>query len=144
MIDINSGKIFFDDFVIDGFVSLERIKSFVCGGFPSSNIGGAQLSLGVHVKDGERWGVGVIFNNFKLYQVWLQQLSAPGVDGNAWSLDNEKKRKSAHDKIVADLCAKKCISIKSLSEIECKFQWGSISSLLDLKGVQALLVIEYV
>jgi hypothetical protein len=142
VINTVTGEISFDDLKISHSVSLSEIHVIFNTGSTWSMGGRTQLSLGVHFVEGVRWGVGVIFANSKLSQVWLQLLDAPGVDSSAWSLDNELQRKVAHDQVVCTMRAG-AATTRSSSTLECKFNWGKVSSVLDARGVQALLVIEY-
>ena len=89
------------------------------------------------------WGVGLVFGQERLSQIWLQCLSADGIDAKTWSLENEKLRKVAHDLVVNTMCLSTGDGVQSASSLAYKFPWGTISSTLDVRGVQALVLVEY-
>jgi len=144
MINIISGAVVFDDNLsIDATTQLSGIASISSAKVVHSVPERTQLSLGSHEIQGHVWGVGVIFVQTKLNQIWLQLLNADGVDAIAWSLENEKIRKFSHDSFVKKLCSSSGDVNQSISSLVYKFSWGKISSVLDIRGVQALIVFEY-
>jgi hypothetical protein len=87
--------------------------------------------------------VGATYVGSRISQVRLMCLDAKGVDATAWSLENEKLRKTAHDALIAEWCSKGSVLENSLSSLVYKFSWGKVSSILDIKGMQALILVEY-
>lgn len=144
MIDLDSGAIEFDDFLsIDAQSPLSRMEEIPGTRSAPSIPGRYQLSIGTHPVHGEMWGVGLVYLQSKLNQVWLQCLSVDGVDSNSWSLENEKLRKTAHDVVVNELCSSGGSTRPPGPTLVFKFPWGKVSSILDIRGVQALIVVEY-
>jgi len=144
MININSGAVIFDDHLsIDSQTQFSQMEDIPGAKVSASVAGRAQLSLGAHTVEGESWGVGVVFIQTKLSQIWLQCLSADGVDTTAWSLENEKIRKATHDVVVKRLCSSIGSAVQTTSSLVYKFPWGKVSSVLDIRGVQALILVEY-
>lgn len=130
MIDVSSGDVLFDDGLrITLNDSPERY--FSCSEVRVSSEC-RLLALGSHPTGTELWGVGLVFRETKLHQVWLQCLNC--TDQKNWSLENEKKRKSVHDRYIETMAG-----VFGGSD----FVWGKISSTLDVRGVQALLIVSY-
>ena len=143
MIDVNSGDIIFDDSSFNAQTQLAEMEATPGAKITPCLSGRTQLSMGSRSFKDSSWGVGLVFSYEKLSQIWLQCLSADGVDAKAWSLENEKLRKVTHDLVVNRLCSSSSTAVKSASSLTYKFSWGTISSTLDVRGVQALVLVEY-
>ena len=99
MINLSSGLITFEDGVcIAPHDAIEAIESIPGAREVHAAQGRRQFALGSHPSNGQDWGVGAVFVESALRQVWLQCLTC--VDETAMSLAEEKIRKSFHDKIV--------------------------------------------
>lgn len=145
MIDLGSGALVFaDGLTLSGSTTRRQLEG---GGAAikvfSSVQGREHLSLGTHAAQSWSWGVGVVFVQGVLEQVWLQCLNAERVDPGAWDIQNETIRKEFHDKYFLDLCLPGGSPLKTGTSLSCGFDWGRISSTLDLRGVQALIVVEF-
>lgn len=142
MIDLSSGVITFDDGVsIAPNDSVESIAALYGAREIRSAQGRRQFSLGSHPSKGQNWGVGTVFVDSTLSQVWLQCLTC--VDDATLSLDNEKTRQSFHDKIL-EAAKLEGVAVKKIGAgLEAVAPWGKISSVLDPRGVQALLIASY-
>jgi hypothetical protein len=144
MIDTNSGAIAFDDQLnINSQTRLAEMEAISKINSAPSQPGRTQLSIGSRLFQGGIWGVGLVFNERILSQIWLQCLNADGVDTKTWSLENEKLRKVTHDMAVKKICSSSGNPVQSASSLTYEFSWGSISSVLDVRGVQALVLVEY-
>lgn len=144
MININSGAIVFEDHLrVDSQTQFSKMEDMPCAKVFASVAGRTQLSIGAHTVEGKCWGVGVVFVQAKLSQIWLQCLNADGVDVTAWSLENEKIRKATHDIVVKKQCSSTGSVVETTSTLVYKFPWGKVSSILDIRGVQALILVEY-
>ena len=144
MIDLNSGEIVFDDYLtINAQTQLVAMESVPGAKNIPALSGRTQLSMGSRSFICNSWGVGLVFGQEKLSQIWLQCLSADGIDAKTWSLENEKLRKVAHDLVVNTICSSTGDAVQSASSLVYKFLWGTISSTLDVRGVQALVLVEY-
>jgi hypothetical protein len=145
MIDLLSGIICFDDGLQLG-PGFNKEKLMLLPGTRSiPGVGNRiQLSLGAHMVQEMRWGIGVIFSDAMLQQLWLQCLNADGVDNDAIDFANEMKRRDFHDKWL-DRTARQDgenLSTDNLA-MKFKFKWGQIESILDTRAVQALIIIDY-
>jgi len=58
-------------------------------------------------------------------------------------MENEWERKSFHDAYLKELSMGR-YKKRSIADLHSEFSWGSISSILDARGVQALLLIKYI
>ena len=144
MINFDSGFIVFDDSLsIDKLSSLYKLENIPSAKSAPSIAGRTQLSLGSHPSQGKNWGVGVTFVDSKLNQVGLMCLNVKGIDDTAWSLESEKMRKMAHDSLLVEWCSKGVLLEHDISSLKYKFPWGKVSSVLDIRGVQALILVEY-
>jgi hypothetical protein len=144
MIDFISGAIIFDDGIsISKHTKINDIERLFGAREVLSTNERRQFSLDVHLSGGVSWGVGAIFTNAILYQVWLQCLSCMDDAHTSWTLDNEMIRKKFHDEFIDKLRHKNCHVQQSGASMEACFSWGKIASVMDVRGVQALLVISY-
>lgn len=144
MINLNFGAVTFNDgLTLEAQTTLSNVEKISGAKLALSVPGRTQLSIGTHSIDGKNWGVGVVFIQSKLNQILLQCLDADGVDSSAWNLENEKLRKNTHDVILKRDCSLNNNVEQSLSSTTYKFEWGKVSSLLDIRGVQALILVEY-
>lgn len=142
MIDLSSGVITFDDGVrlapddlLDRIAILPGVREV------RAAHGRRQFSLGVHPSDGQNWGVGAVFVDSALNQIWLQCLTC--VDETALSLDTEKIRQAFHDKILEGIKSEGIAVDRVGMSLEAIVPWGKVSSVLDPRGVQALLIASY-
>ncbi|WP_141758774.1 hypothetical protein [Duganella sp. HH105] len=144
MIDLHNGNIGFDAFTLNSSTRLIDIENFITRRAATLNSGAQHVGVGVHLLDDKTWGVGAVVSPFKTKQVWLQMLEAKGVNPNTWDLQNEERRRQVHDSYLKELCHDSSVSInRSISTLKYSFRWGSISSTLDVRGIQALIIIEY-
>ena len=146
MIDTFTGSVAFDDGLhIKKSTPLSLIKHLPSVRSTSTAAGRDELSAGVHRLGHAEWGVGTIFVSGKLHQIWLQYLNAPNVNKNILEMQNEITRKHAHDEILMQLTFDKTPSTSAPrhTPFVINYLWGSLSSVLDVRGVQALIVIEY-
>lgn len=142
MIDLFSGVITFDDGVsIAPNDMAECIAARPGVRETRAAQGRRQFSLGSHPSSGQNWGVGAVFVGSALSQVWLQCLTC--VDESILSLENEKARQIFHDKIL-DAAKLEGIAVNRRGvSLEAVVPWGKISSVLDPRGIQALLIASY-
>lgn len=145
MIDVNSGTVVFDDNLrIDAHTPLEKIETMPNIRPAPSILGKTQLSVGMHTACGHHWGVGVVYVHSKLTQIGLQCQSVDGIESTTWNLENEKRRKLFHDAWVNKTCSSRNSKAEqSVFSLIFKFPWGTVSSLLDIKGVQAIILINF-
>lgn len=145
MIDIDTGMVSFDD----GFIVKPQLDVVTAASFPgvrrAPTVGArTQFSAGVHPSGKNNWGVGLVYENDRLVQVWLQWLDQKETDHSAdWNLQNEKTRKVIHDRLVIELCENRGKKSDTSAALTYIFSWGKVSSVLDLRGVQALIVLEH-
>lgn len=142
MIDIQSGTVSFEDGLE---LSHATTRVQLEGNSVASAIapaGRTQLSVGTHNAGQRHWGVGVVFVGERLAQVWLQCLDADRVDPSAWDIGNEMARKTFHDQFLRRVCAGHRFE-ESAAAAEWRFPWGKVSSVIDLRGVQALIIVEH-
>lgn len=142
MINLFSGVITFDDGVRIAPDDLaESIAALAGVREVRAAQGRRQFSLGAHPSNEQSWGVGAVFVGATLSQVWLQCLTC--VDETTLSLDNEKSRQGFHDKIL-EAARREGIAVNKVGvNLEAVVPWGKISSVLDPRGVQALLIASY-
>ena len=146
MINILKGDVVFDDGLhLNPSVSVETLEAIPGSKRGPATLGRTQLSVGLHRVAAAEWGIGAIFVEQQLEQVLLQYLNAPGVRRDVLEMSNETTRKHAHDEILHNLFGNQGALSKSDSHTPLVFQlsWGRISSILDPRGVQALILIEY-
>lgn len=141
VIDTKTGELKFDAFFLGRTTRQADIEKFVSNHSPF-NIGQSQqFALGSHTAQGKLWGVAAVVRNEKVVQLRLQYLDAEGVVQDAWNMSNEERRQAAHEdymRMVSDETG-----TLSNGGRQWQFSWGKISSTLDLKGVQALLIVDY-
>jgi hypothetical protein len=146
MINLQTGAIEFDDGLqLKRESRLESVSSLRGVTNQHTVSGRIQLSLGQRQAQSIDWGVGVIFVDDLIRQVWLQCLAENGkpVEGD-WSLKTEIGRKAVHDRFLQNALLIGAAEFNRHGpSTECKFTWGKVSSLLDVRGVQALIVLEY-
>lgn len=144
MIDMTTGALYFDDQLCIGpDTSLKTIETIPEIRRAPSVLGRTQLGIGIHQFGGCSFGVGVIFIHSKLAQIILQCLNAEGVDDSAWNIENEKRRKVFHDSWIARTLTNYDRIERTVMTSTVRYIWGSVSSTLDVKGVQAIILIEY-
>ncbi|KAE8755940.1 MULTISPECIES: hypothetical protein [Paraburkholderia] len=144
MIDLQSGKVRFDDgFEVSCATTIAQLERSVSTKRSPATPDHTQLSIGAHISGQRTWGVGAIFFRERLKQIWLQCLNADGVDPDAWDIGNEKARKKFHDEFLMVACFGKSVLETSPASLGWAFSWGKISSVIDMRGVQALIVVDY-
>ncbi|WP_183031977.1 hypothetical protein [Cupriavidus sp. UME77] len=144
MIDLNFGSIIFDDGLnISNRTTIAQLERLALPVLSPAVKLRTQLSIGTHACKNLTWGVGAVFSQERLVQVWLQCLNVDGVNAGAWDLENEKMRRDFHDKLIEELCCSICPSERAPASLAYKFPWGKISSIIDMRGVQSLIVIDY-
>jgi hypothetical protein len=144
ILDLATGAVTFDDLSIGRTSRVSDFEKFVTRQAFTNDSSDALLGVGSHGANGAVWGVGVRLRNGRVQQLWLQSLTADGVLPDVWDLANEERRQKAQDDFLKQLCANSRGRIAHRGTcLEWEFDWGSASSTLDLKGVQALIVITY-
>lgn len=144
IIDTKTGDLKFDTFVLGRTARQADLEKFVTKHSPSYTSQQQLLALGSHTAEGKLWGLGAAVRNDRVVQFWLQHLDADGIIQDAWDINNEMRRQKAHDDYMRTICDEAGTLGNSVGTgRRWQFNWGSISSALDLKGVQALLVIDY-
>jgi hypothetical protein len=141
VIDTKTGELKFDVFFLGRTTRQADIEKFVINHSTFNTGQSRQFALGSHTAQGKRWGLGAVVRNEKVVQFWLQCLDAEGVVQDAWDMNNEERRQAAHEeymRMVSDQTGR-----LSNGGRQWQFSWGKISSTLDLKGVQALLIVDY-
>jgi hypothetical protein len=143
MINVATGELIFDDgFSIAKGMSFRDIDAKQIGSsFPSST-NTVSLSLGKHYFKDQLWGVGAILTDARIRYIVLSILSSPKVNPDAWDIAVERIRQSEHDEWLKSHFPR-YIKPHSKSVVFCEFKWGVITSSIDLKGVQANVVIDY-
>jgi hypothetical protein len=146
MIDSLTGAVTFDDGLkLDPTARLNSFEA-VSGAQRVSTISSrSHWSIGTRRVGDSDWGVGVVFVEATLQQVWLQCLTVPGVQSDVLELPNELKRKYTHDVVLLELFDKGNLFGQKSNERTLTFElpWGRVSSTLDQRGVQALILVEY-
>lgn len=143
MIDFDTGTVGFDDgLVVSSSMTLAQARQVSPGREFQTTPGQYQVAVGAHRCHEREWGIGLVFAASRLHQVWIQCLNADGVDPQAWTLENEKVRKRFHDDFLKGLL-KGITAQVSVASMTYGYQWGSIASTIDMRGVQSLIVIEY-
>lgn len=143
MIDFDSGAVRFDDgLVISSSMTLAQAKRISTGKTPYAAEGRNQVGMGTHRCQDQEWGIGVAFMGNRIHQAWMQCLTADGADPHAWEIENERIRKRFHDNFLEGLIRDVTAQV-SLASVTYNYDWGSISSTIDMRGVQSLILIEY-
>jgi hypothetical protein len=143
MINVSTGVITFDDGMCISPDDLVGSIELLPGAKNVTAIQGRrQYALGSHTSKGQIWGVGVVFIESALRQVWMQCLTCVG---NAdLSLQTERLRQDFHDGIFEKIRLEG-VAVKRVGvNLEANFPWGKLSSVLDPRGVQALLIASYI
>lgn len=147
MINTLTGDVVFDDGLHLGpSASVEALEAIPGARRGPAILGRTQLSVGSHRVAAIEWGVGAVFVERQLAQVLLQYLNAPSVQRDVLGMANETIRKNAHDEILRNLFGEQSSLNKSAgpqTPLVFQLSWGRISSILDPRGVQALILIEY-
>lgn len=144
MIDLATGAINFDDGLgISASTTIAQMQNVAKTSHVPSVRGRVHLNIGTHVYQDWQWVVSLIFAGDRLSQIWAQCLNAEGVDTEAWELKNEEVRRNFHDAFLLALGLSKFSVEKSISTIKYILPWGAVSSTIDIRGVQSLIVVEY-
>lgn len=103
-------------------------------------IPGSRISrLGLHEVDGRKWSVGAIFAR-TLDQVLVQLQLDTIVD---WSLDSEKLRNRHHIEYMREAFRAFRLKPEPGEGVRVDLPWGSVACSIDLRGLQALLLVTY-
>jgi hypothetical protein len=146
MIDSLTGVITFDDGLkLDPTARLSSFEAVPGAQRVSTISGRSHWSIGTRRVGDAGWGIGAVFLEATLQQVWLQCLTVPGVQRDVLELANELKRKYKHDVVLLELFDKGNSFGQKFDERTLAFElpWGRVSSTLDQRGVQALILVEY-
>jgi hypothetical protein len=102
-------------------------------------IGGGVFGHGTLTSDAHRFGTCVWFSDGSPSSIWLQLLNS---DEPEWSLEAEFERKKLQEDFMArELRARP--KMWNGRDPNYLYSWGSISSVIDVKGVQALIIVSY-
>jgi hypothetical protein len=144
ILNLATGAVTFDDLSIGRSSQLSYLEKFATRQAFIINLSNALFGLGSHRSNGALWGVGVRLQNGRVHQLSLQNLTADGVLPDVWDLANEERRQKVQDGYLRQLCANSRGRIAHRgTSLVWQFDWGSASSTLDLKGVEARIVITY-
>jgi hypothetical protein len=139
-----NGAVTFDDFSIRRLSCLADFEKPVNRQEFTGSSSDALLALGSHRSNGTLWGVSARLQTYRVQQLFLQNLTAEGVLPGLWNMANEERRQKAHDDYLQGLCAdSRGKTAHHGPNLIWQFGWGTVSSTLDLKGVQALIVVTY-
>lgn len=144
MIDFQDGSVKFED-GFSAVLGLNKSKFIINSVSAGGGNLGEILPLGEHVSESFRWGVGGVFENSCLRQLWLQCLNPPGVLSGIADLANEMARRDFHDKWLMEFLRKYSVKGKKngAASYEAQMAWGKIASVLDMRGVQAIILLDY-
>ncbi|MBB5609337.1 MULTISPECIES: hypothetical protein [unclassified Janthinobacterium] len=143
MIDIKTGTVSFNNLKLHSFTSILSLASTIKIKPHDFGLSNTTVSLGIHFSGKQAWGVGVVFSGVKLLQIWLQFLDEKDASENIWTMGNERERKNFHDAYLKEMVMGR-YKKRSNADLYSEFSWGNISSILDVRGVQALILIEYI
>ncbi|MFC4312413.1 hypothetical protein ACFPN2_25240 [Steroidobacter flavus] len=137
MIDLSSGRVACGSLVLEPNVRSEQLLTLPGVRTAPSVAGRTNLALGTHYCGGQAWGVGAMFAGEQLDMLLLQMLRE---DESDWSLPQEEQRQRVHDQFLRDLCGDVSRPVRGSRY---NFPWGWLESTLDLRGVQAVIVVSY-
>ena len=143
IIDSKTGDLKFDAFSLRKHAPMVELENLIA---KNAHAYSAQqlLALGSHQSEEKLWGLGAAMRNGRVMQFWLQDLKAKVVAPEKWTIANEVERQKAHhDYLKSIFKDPDCRASSRASNLSWQFSWGSVSSELDLKGVQALIIIDY-
>jgi hypothetical protein len=137
LIDLATGRVTCGSILLQPTTDVEALLVLPNTQKAPSIPGRTHLALGLHHCEGRAWGIGAMFAYGHLELVLLQLLDK---DEEDWTLQNEERRQQLHDKFLEHLCGR--VSRRS-GRMRYSFDWGSVESTLDQRGVQAHIVVSY-
>lgn len=143
MIDVETGSVVFSNLTIRRDTSLEQLMQVPTAKVQMVVGELTYLALGTYQLASDTWGVGAVAKGGQLTQVWLQWLNAPDINKEEHSIMNEQLRKARHDQILRMQHSGLGKSEDKGNSIGFRFSWGRVSSELDMRAMQALIVVDY-